>query len=227
MRLLILEDDRQLGDALATGLRQLGHAVDWFADGAQADSAIDTAPYDAVVLDLGLPRTDGMVWLRRWRERGSTVPVLILTAREGVQQRIDGLDAGADDYLIKPFSIAELLARIRVALRHRGSALQPALKHFEGDGLRVDLEARVVERDGDPVHLTPTEFNLLARLLRGAGRIVTHRQLLADVWGTEHVEDTHYLRLYMGQLRAKLERAPSEPRFLRTEIGVGYRFAVE
>ena len=157
----------------------------------------------------------------------STLPIVVASARHEQAGKIALLDAGADDYLVKPFAIDELLARIRVALRHRGSALQPALRHFERDGLLIDLDARRVERDGATVHLTPTEFDLLARLVRSGGRIVMHRQLLADVWGVEHVDDTHYLRLYMGQLRAKLESKPAEPRFLLTEIGVGYRFAID
>ncbi|MEZ0307282.1 MAG: winged helix-turn-helix domain-containing protein, partial [Ramlibacter sp.] len=129
------------------------------------------------------------------------------------------------DYLTKPFSVPELLARVRVALRHRGTALAPATTVHELDDLRVDLEARLVSVRGEPIHLTPTEFNLLARLVRSAGRVVTHRQLLTDVWGAEFTEHTHYLRLYMGQLRAKIEQDPAEPRHLLTETGVGYRLA--
>ena len=129
MRLLILEDDLQLGDALATGLRQLDHAVDWFRDGAQADAAIGSAAYDALVLDLGLPGDDGMVWLRRWRQRGVALPVLILTAREQVEQRIAGLDAGADDYLIKPIAIDELAARLRAMLRRSSGRAQSVWTH--------------------------------------------------------------------------------------------------
>jgi two-component system KDP operon response regulator KdpE len=135
------------------------------------------------------------------------------------------LDAGADDYLTKPFSVGELLARMRVALRHRGTHLAAAVTSHELEDLRVDLSARRVERDGVALHLTPTEFNLLARLVRSAGRVVTHRQLLTDVWGAEFTEHTHYLRLYMAQLRAKIERDPAEPRHLLTETGVGYRLA--
>ena len=135
------------------------------------------------------------------------------------------LDAGADDYLGKPFSVGELLARMRVALRHRGTSLAAAVTLHELDDLRIDLGTRSVEREGVALHLTPTEFNLLARLVRSAGRVVTHRQLLVDVWGTEFTSHTHYLRLYMAQLRAKIERNPSEPRHLLTETGVGYRLA--
>ena len=178
------------------------------------------------MLDLGLPDGDGADLLRTVRGRAAP-PIVVASARHDEAQKIALLDAGADDYLVKPFSVGELLARVRVALRHRGTALQPPPQQFEGDGLPVDLDARRVERDGEPVHLTPTEFKLLARLVRSAGRIVTHRQLLADVWGAEHVDDTHYLRIYMAHLRAKLERAPAEPRHLLTEPGVGYRLAVD
>ena len=137
------------------------------------------------------------------------------------------LDAGADDYLTKPFSVGELLARIRVALRHRGTALSPAVTVHELDGLKVDLGLRLVEVNGQALHLTPTEFKLLARLVRSAGRVVTHRQLLTDVWGADFSGHTHYLRLYMGQLRAKIEADPAEPRHLLTDAGVGYRLAAD
>jgi two-component system KDP operon response regulator KdpE len=143
------------------------------------------------------------------------------------RKKIRVLDEGADDYLTKPFSVAELLARIRVALRHRGTSVAASVTLHALEDLRVDLQAHTVQRDGQSLHLTPTEFKLLARLVRSAGRVVTHRQLLADVWGPEFTEHTHYLRLYMAQLRAKIERDPAEPRHLLTETGVGYRLAVE
>jgi two-component system KDP operon response regulator KdpE len=155
------------------------------------------------------------------------VPIIIVSARHQEVQKIELLDAGADDYLTKPFSVGELLARIRVALRHRGTTLAAALTEHTLDDLHVDLAARIVERSGVALHLTPTEFELLARLVRSAGRVVTHRQLLADVWGPEFTSHTHYLRLYMAQLRAKIEIDPAEPRHLLTETGVGYRLAVE
>jgi two-component system KDP operon response regulator KdpE len=174
-----------------------------------------------------LPDGDGMELVRHTFASTTTLPILIVSARHQEAQKIRLLDAGADDYLTKPFSVGELLARIRVALRHRGTALAPAVTaHHELDDLHVDLDycgwckARVTAQ-----HLTPTEFNLLARLVRSAGRVVTHRQLLTDVWGAEFTEHTHYLRLYMGQLRAKIERDPAEPRHLLTETGVGYRLA--
>jgi len=179
---------------------------------------------DLLILDLGLPDGNGIDLIRDLRG-WSEVPVLILSARSQENDKIDALDAGADDYLTKPFSVGELLARIRVALRHRGTALHAAVTVHELDDLRIDLAAHRVERDGEALHLTPTEFKLLARLVRSAGRVVTHRQLLADVWGPEFTEHTHYLRLYMAQLRAKIERDPAEPRHLLTETGVGYRLA--
>ncbi len=177
------------------------------------------------MLDLGLPDGDGAALVREVRRHHAT-PVIVVSARHQEEQKIRLLDAGADDYLTKPFSVGELLARIRVALRHRGTSLAAAVTLHELDGLRIDLQTRAVQRDGAAVHLTPTEYALLARLVRSAGRVVTHRQLLADVWGAEFTDHTHYLRLYMGQLRAKLERDPAEPRHLLTETGVGYRLAV-
>jgi two-component system KDP operon response regulator KdpE len=147
----------------------------------------------------------------------------VISARETDDPKIRLLDAGADDFLVKPFSLGELLARMRVALRHRGTPLQAAITHYRQGDLRVDLRAHRVRLTDEDVHLTPTEFKLLARLVRNAGQVVTHRQLLADVWGAEFTEHTHYLRLYMGQLRTKLEADPADPQRLLTEPGVGYR----
>jgi two-component system, OmpR family, KDP operon response regulator KdpE len=177
-----------------------------------------------VVLDLGLPDGDGESLLAALRRRHAT-PVIVISARQADAQKIRLLDAGADDYLVKPFGIGELLARLRVALRHRGTHVQAAITRYQRAGVVVDLATRRVLRDGVPVHLTPTEYGLLARLVRSAGQVVTHRQLLADVWGAEFTAHTHYLRLYMGQLRAKLEADPADPQWLLTEPGVGYRLA--
>jgi two-component system KDP operon response regulator KdpE len=173
-----------------------------------------------------LPDGDGLAVLRTIAAEDRP-PIIVLSARGQEGDKVTALDAGADDYLTKPFGASELLARIRVALRHRGTAVQPASMRYERGELLIDVAAHRVERAGRPVHLTVTEFELAARLVRAGGRVVTHRQLLADVWGAEHVEDTHYLRLYMAQLRAKLEAVPSEPRHLLTETGVGYRLATD
>ena len=226
LRVLVVEDDAEIRGLLRAALAAEGFEVITAVSVSEAGALLAHRPPDVIVLDLGLPDGDGAELVRAVR-RQSALPIVVASARHEPAGKIALLDAGADDYLVKPFAVDELLARIRVALRHRGSALQPALRRVERDGLVVDLDDRRVTRDGEAVHLTPTEFALLARLVRSAGRIVTHRQLLADVWGAEHVDDTHYLRLYMGQLRAKLERTPSEPRFLLTEIGIGYRFAVD
>ena len=229
---LLVEDDRELRNTLRDALTVEGYEVLTAASlseglallthGGRSDRGPDEPAIDLVILDLGLPDGDGEALLATLRRRHS-IPVLVVSARQAEGNRIRLLDAGADDYLVKPFGIGELLARMRVALRHRGTTVQAAVTHYAQAGIVVDLVAQVVLRDEQALHLTPTEFKLLARLVRSAGQVVTHRQLLADVWGPEFTEHTHYLRLYMGQLRAKLEAEPTEPRLLLTEPGVGYR----
>jgi two-component system KDP operon response regulator KdpE len=225
---LLVEDDRELRRTLRDALELEGHrvaAATSLADArAQLAHGFSGGTPDVVLLDLGLPDGDGESLLSTLR-RGADVPVIVISARDADAAKIRLLDAGADDYLVKPFAIGELLARIRVSLRHRGRAAAPALVRYVRDGRVVDLPAHRVTVDGAPVHLTPTEFRLLARLVRSAGQVVTHRALLADVWGPAHVDDTHYLRQYLGQLRAKLEADPADPRLLLTEPGVGYRLA--
>ena len=220
MRLLILEDDRQLGDALATGLRQLGHAVDWFTTGDEANAAIDSTPYDAAVLDLGLPGTDGMVWLRRWRERGSALPMLILTARDGVQQRIAGLDAGADDYLIKPISMEELAARLRAMLRRATGRAQAEWVHGP---LRYDTVGKQVYWQGKPVELTARELALLEVLLKHPQRVLSKAQLQEQLydWSAQEPE-SNTLEVYVHRLRRKIH-----PDIVRTVRGLGYALGAE
>jgi two-component system KDP operon response regulator KdpE len=223
---LLVEDDRELRNTLREALSVEGYRVHASASLADARAllahAVAEGGLDLVLLDLGLPDGDGESLLAELRREQAT-PVIVVSARHGDEPKVRLLDAGADDYLVKPFSLAELLARMRVALRHRGTRLRPAVVRYAHDGLEIDLEARQVLRDGMAVHLTPTEYALLARLVRSAGQVVTHRQLLTEVWGAEFSEHTHYLRLYMGQLRAKLEVEPAEPRLLLTDPGVGYR----
>jgi two-component system KDP operon response regulator KdpE len=223
---LLVEDDRELRITLRDALSVEGYHVHASASLADARAllahAVSGGGLDLVLLDLGLPDGDGETLLGQLRRERAT-PVIVVSARHGDDQKVRLLDAGADDYLVKPFSLAELLARMRVALRHRGTRLRPAVVRYARDGLEVDLEGRHVRREGTAVHLTPREYALLARLVRSAGQVVTHRQLLADVWGPECTEHTHYLRLFMGQLRAKLEVDPADPRLLLTEPGVGYR----
>ena len=222
LRLLLVEDDAELRRTLADVLRLEGYDVLTAASRAEGLALLAHAAPDLVLLDLGLPDGDGRELLAALRRR-QTLPLIVISARQAEREKIDLLDAGAADYLVKPFSVAELLARLRVALRHRGTAVQPALTQWRGGAISIDLERPRVQRDGVDVHLTPTELRLLARLVRSAGRVVTHRTLLADVWGPEHTESTHYLRLYMAQLRAKLEADPADPQWLLTEPGLGYR----
>jgi len=171
---------------------------------------------------LGLPDGDGKSFLELARRAGSA-SVIVISARPHEDSKIELLDAGADDYLVKPFNVGELLARIRVALRHRGNLAQPATLMYQRDGLNIDLVKREITLQGAEIKLTPTEYELLARLVRSAGQAVSHRQLLADVWGAEYLEHTQYTRLYVGQLRAKIENNPADPHFILTETGVGYR----
>lgn len=224
LQVLLVEDDRELRNTLREALAVEGYEVFTAASLSEGLALLQHTTVDLVLLDLSLPDGDGDTLLATLRRRQAT-PLIVVSAREGEGQKVRLLDAGADDYLVKPFGVAELLARMRVALRHRGTQLQPSITRYARDGLSIDLAAREVQLDGAAVHLTPTEFKLLARLVRNAGQVVTHRQLLADVWGADFTAHTHYLRLYMGQLRAKLEREPAEPRLLITEPGVGYRLA--
>ncbi len=215
MRLLILEDDTQLGDALTTGLRQLGHAVDWFRDGERADAAIAGAEFDALVLDLGLSGQDGMVWLARWRQRGLTLPVLILTARDGVAQRIAGLDAGADDYLIKPIAIDELAARLRAMLRRATGRAQPEWVH---GGLRFDPATRQVLWHDRQVSLTGRELALLEALLKHPQRVLSKAQLQEQLYDWSGNEpESNALEVHVHHLRRKIH-----PAVVRTVRGVGY-----
>jgi two-component system KDP operon response regulator KdpE len=182
---------------------------------------------DLIILDLGLPDIDGVEVARRLRE-WSTTPIIVVSARGKEQDKVIALDAGADDYLTKPFGVGELLARVRVALRHlarlNSETGEPV---FEVGGLHVDLSRREVSVDGRPVHLTRNEFKLLTMLVKNAGRVMTHRQLLKEVWGPGSADELHYLRVYINQLRQKIESDSARPRYLMTEPGVGYRLMSE
>lgn len=215
MRLLVVEDDVLLGEALAAGLRQLGHAVDWFGDGAKADAALSGAAFDAVVLDLGLPRGDGMVWLRRWRERGLKLPLLILTARDGVEERIAGLDAGADDYLVKPLTIDELAARLRALVRRAAGQAQAA---WQQGALQYDPATKVVLWKGEQVDLTGRELALLEALLSQSQRVLSKAHLLEKLYDWSGVEpESNALEVHIHHLRRKID-----PNIIRTVRGVGY-----
>jgi two-component system, OmpR family, KDP operon response regulator KdpE len=223
---VVVEDDPQIRRFLRTVLPAEGFDVHEAETGERGLVEAATRKPDVVILDLGLPDLDGVEVVRRLRE-WSTVPVIILSARAREQDKVAALDAGADDYLTKPFGAGELLARLRVALRHAASRGRPGEPAIRVGGLEVDLAARRVHLEGAEVHLTPIEYRLLAALVRHAGLVVTHRQLLRDVWGPAYVEHTHTLRVHMASLRRKIEREPARPRYLLTELGVGYRLAAE
>jgi two-component system KDP operon response regulator KdpE len=220
---LLVEDDPHIRRFVRSALEGEGCAV--IESDTMRQGLIDagTRKPDMVILDLGLPDGDGREFvtdLRTW----STMPVLVLSARATEVDKIDVLDAGADDYLTKPFSVGELSARVRAMLRRsrRGTEIEQPLFHF--GRIEVDLIRRQVTRDGEAVHLTPIEYRLLCVLLAHAGKVMTHRHLLRDVWGPSYVDSNHYLRIYVGHLRQKLEDDPAQPRHFLTEVGVGYRF---
>ena len=220
-RVLVVDDDPQLTRALRISLRASGYDVVTAADGRAALREVAAHHPDLVVLDLGLPDLDGTEVLAGLRP-GFTGPVLVLSARVDSRDKIGALDAGADDYVSKPFDMGELLARLR-ALQRRGTAESEA-SVVRSDAFTVDLTAKQVIVDGAVVRLTPTEWGLLSELVRAPGRLVSQRQLLQAVWGPAYERETHYLRVYMGQLRRKLEPDPAQPRHLLTEPGMGYRF---
>lgn len=180
---------------------------------------------DMVVLDLGLPDGDGVDFIRDLRT-WSEIPILVLSARTAEASKVEALDAGADDYLVKPFGAAELLARVRAQLRRRSQVHGSSQSVFDFGKIRVDLGRRTVECDSKPLHLTPIEYRLLAYLISNVDSVLTHRQLLRNVWGPTHAEDSHYVRIYMAQLRKKIEDDPSQPKHILTEAGVGYRFVI-
>jgi two-component system KDP operon response regulator KdpE len=224
IHILVIDDEVQIRRFLRISLEASGyHVLEALTGGDGITRAAQQRP-DIIILDLGLPDMDGLDVLRRLREWTAT-PVIILSVRDDDQGKVAALDAGADDYLTKPFSTDELLARIRVALRHAQPAPQEALFRF-GD-VTVDLSRRLVTLHEEPVKLTPTEYALLRLMIQHAGKVLTHQQILRAVWGPEYVHETHYLRVYFAQLRQKLEDNPALPKLLMTEPGVGYRLIVE
>ena len=218
---LVVEDEPAVRQALAINLRARDYDVTTVADGAAALAAAESRPPDVVILDLGLPDMDGndvIEGLRGW----SQAPIIVLSARTAQGDKVVALDVGADDYVTKPFGMDELLARLRAALRRRGPGED--LPVVETESFRVDLAAKQASTPAGPVRLTPTEWHLLEVLLRHEGRLVPGRELLQEVCGPQYEKETNYLRVYMAQLRRKLERDPSHPRHLITEPGMGYRF---
>jgi two-component system, OmpR family, KDP operon response regulator KdpE len=222
---VVVEDEPQIRRFVRTALESESWRV--MEAGTLKDGLSEAATRrpDLVVLDLALPDGDGIELVRSMRAWSSS-PILVLSARGEEKDKIRALDAGADDYLTKPFGIGELLARVRALARRRGltDAAEPV---FRAGDIEVDFASRMVKRAGEPVHLTPIEYRLLTLLATNAGRVLTHRQILREVWGPSHVEHEHYTRIYMGHLRRKLEADPAQPRYLLTETAVGYRLVTE
>lgn len=222
-KVVVIEDEEQIRRFVRHALQDEGCKVYEAATAAQGLIEAGTRKPDLVILDLGLPDRDGIEVIRDLRG-WSDVPVIILSARSEEDDKIGALDAGADDYLAKPFGVGELLARTRAMLRRRSRAGDEHAPVVNFGDVSVDLSRRTVHRNGEPVHLTTLEYRLLTVLVANTGRVLTHRQLLKDVWGPSYVESSHYLRIYVGHLRQKLEADPTQPRFILTETGVGYRF---
>jgi two-component system, OmpR family, KDP operon response regulator KdpE len=224
---VLIEDEPQIRRFLRATLTGQGYRLFEATSGADGVVEVGSRQPDVVIVDLGLPDMDGVDVIRRIREWTAT-PIIVLSARGQERDKVTALDAGADDYVSKPFGSGELLARIRVALRHTVGASHGADDVvFTVGELRVDLVRRQVRVGDKDIHLTPIEYKLLTTLVRHAGKVVTHQQLLREVWGPAHTEQAHYARVYMAHLRHKLEAQPARPRYLLTEAGVGYRLAVE
>jgi two-component system KDP operon response regulator KdpE len=222
---LIVEDEPEIRKFLRSSLGAEGYRVVESETGERGAIDAGTHKPDLAIVDLGLPDIDGLQVIRRIRS-WSPMPVIVLSARAQERSKIDALDAGADDYVTKPFGVGELLARVRVALRHLARSPQGSEVLKLGD-VELDLKKRHASKNQHPIHLTPIEFRLLACLAKHLGLVVTHRQLLREVWGPSHIEHTHYLRIYMKQLRDKLEADPVQPKYLVTETGVGYRLLAD
>jgi len=219
---VLIEDDKPIRRFVQASLETEHMRVLEAESGRRGLSLAASARPDLVIVDLGLPDMDGadvIGQLRDW----SSVPIIVLSARTREQEKVAALDAGADDYLTKPFGVPELMARIRAQLRRHNRAGSNESSKLQFGAVEIDFEMRIVRREGQPVHLTPIEYRLLVALARHAGRVLTHRQLLHEVWGPSRVESAHYLRIYMGHLRQKLERDPAQPEHIMTETGVGYR----
>jgi two-component system KDP operon response regulator KdpE len=222
-RVLVVDDEPQIVRGLRVMLTNAGYGVEEATTKKEALDAVSVRPPDAIVLDLVLPDGDGIEVcedIRRW----SQVPIVVLSAVGDERQKVRALDAGADDYVTKPFGSEELLARMRAVLRRRSEEGDAAVRVGE---LEIDLADRAVRRNGEQLHLTPIEFDLLSKLAEHPGRLVTHRQLLQEVWGPGYEDETHYLRVHFAHVRAKIESDPSNPRYVITEPGIGYRLRVE
>ena len=225
-RVLVIDDEAEVGRAARSGLASAGFTVTWSATAAEGMEQVAQWHPDVVILDLSLPDMDGLDVVRRLRE-WTPVPIIVLSVRAGERDKVTALELGADDYLTKPFTIGELIARVRVALRHAAgvAATTGSESRFQTGGLVLDFERRRVTIDGRDVHLTPTEYEVLKYLAINVGRVITHRTLLRAVWGPQYDDEAHYLRVFVGQLRRKIEPEPSRPIYVLTVPGIGYRLA--
>jgi two-component system, OmpR family, KDP operon response regulator KdpE len=220
---LVIEDEPQMRRFIRTSLTSHAYRLLEAGTAAEADTLATEHNPDLILLDLGLPDIDGIELTRRIRE-WSSIPIIVISARGRESDKVTALDAGADDYLTKPFGTNELLARMRVALRHAQASQAVPMQTLEYGTVRIDLVRREVTRRGSQVHLTPIEYKLLVLLAKNAGKVVTHRQILKDVWGAAYANQTHYVRVHMAELRKKIEDDPARPKLLVTEPAVGYRF---
>jgi two-component system KDP operon response regulator KdpE len=225
-RILVVDDEPQIHRFLEPALTAAGYEAARAETGRQAMTEIARKPPDAVVLDLGLPDIDGQEVLKKARAFYDG-PIIVLSARDRELEKIEALDAGADDYVEKPFRVGELLARLRVAMRRQARQGEPPLPTVTAGDMVIDLKRDLVTRGGKTVRLSPKEYELLAQLARADGKLLTHKNLLVSIWGPAHAEDTQYLRVFIGQLRAKLEADPAEPRHILTQPGIGYRFMAD
>jgi len=224
-RILVVDDEPQIRRSLQVNLERSGYAVEAVKTGEDALNSFGNRRPDVVILDLVMPGIDGVAVVRRIRE-SSAVPIIVLSAIGEEPRKVEALELGADDYMTKPFGMEELLARIRSLLRRAAGAHGPQPVFIEGE-LCVDFDRREVTLDQKPVKLTPTEYDLLKYMIKHAGKVLTHRMLLQEVWGQAYVDQAQYLRVFIGQLRKKLEKDPTRPRFILTDPGVGYRFCIE
>lgn len=222
-RILVVDDEPQIARVLRRGLSARGYEVQTASDGEEALSTFSQWPADLVITDLSMPQMGGLELCRRLRKL-SQVPIIVLSVKGEEKTKVEALDAGADDYVTKPFGMDELLARVRATLRRAPAAMTREVREIELGDFRVDLEARTVIVRGEEIHLTPKEYELLVYLIRHSGKVLTHRVLLGAIWGGDYTEQTEYLRVFVGQLRKKIEADPAKPRYILTEPWVGYRF---
>ncbi|HSP46818.1 MAG TPA: response regulator transcription factor [Clostridiaceae bacterium] len=223
---LIVEDDKQIRNFISFSLKSQDYSCVEASTGKEALEIIETQSISAIILDLGLPDMDGMDVIREVR-KFSNVPIIVVSARDQDREKVEALDAGADDYLTKPFGITEFLARIRVVFRHAGNVRDIVQSTYALDGLEIDFEKHKVTLDGSVIHFTAMEYNVLTLLVRNAGKVLTYKYILKEIWGSYIESDMQTLRVFMANIRRKIEKHPAEPRYIITEVGIGYRFADE